>query len=56
MPRPAFHVKMIVFNSENIHAAILIFEYSGLILNNIHINISKFNFAQIVAVFPLLKK
>ena len=56
MPRPAFHVKMIVFNSENIHAAILIFEYSGLILNNIHINISKFNFAKIVAVFPPLKK
>ena len=56
MPRPAFHVKIIVFNSENIHAAILIFEYSGLILNNIHINISKFNFARIVAVFPLLKK
>ena len=32
----AFHVKMIVFNSENIHI-ILIFEYSGLILNNIQI-------------------
>ena len=51
MPRPAFRVKMIVFNSENIHAAILIFEYSGLILNNIHINISKFNLAKLLQFF-----
>ena len=54
MPRTAFHVKMIVFNSENIHAAILIFEYSGLILNNIRINISKFNFAKLLQFFLLL--
>ena len=51
MPRTAFHVKMIVFNSENVHAAILIFEYSGLILNNIHIYISKFNFAKLLQFF-----
>ena len=54
MPRTAFHVKMIVFNSENIHAAILIFEYSGLILNNIHINISRFKFAKLLQFFLLL--
>ena len=46
----AFHVKMIVFNSENIHI-ILIFEYSGLILNNIHINISRFKFAKLLQFF-----
>ena len=51
MLRAAFHVKMIVFNSENIHAPILIFEYSGLILNNIHINILKFNFAKLLQFF-----
>ena len=56
MPRPAFDVKMIVFNSENIHAAILIFEYSGLILNNIHINISKFNFAKLLLQFFLFSR
>ena len=49
----AFHVKMIVFNSENIHT-ILIFEYSGLILNNIHINISRFKFAKLLQFFLLL--
>ena len=49
----AFHVKMIVFNSENIHI-ILIFEYSGLILNNIHINISRFKFAKLLQFFLLL--
>ena len=56
MLRTAFHVKMIVFNSENIHAAILIFEYSGLILNKYSYKYFKIYFCKIIAVFPSLKK